>query len=121
MRRSKHQSVAEDEINRLLRGWNGKEDVDVAILAGTFVEDRLGFAIKSKSFINLPPTGNNETMVTETAIFDGQGPLATFYAKIDIGYALGLYELDQRFDFHIVRSIRNDFAHRLETLTFSDH
>jgi DNA-binding MltR family transcriptional regulator len=118
MRRPKHEPIDDAEAMRFVRVWIRKSDAEAALLAGTFVEDRLGFAIKSQ-FVSLPTAGNNAKMVTEAALFDGYGPLATFFAKIDIGYALGLYDLMVRNDLHMIRSIRNDFAHSLESVSFS--
>jgi DNA-binding MltR family transcriptional regulator len=49
-----------------------------------------------------------------------QGPLASFYAKITAGYALGIYDKKLRDDLHIVRSIRNAFAHSKRIIDFND-
>lgn len=120
MRQPKHQPIPDGtEAERLLRAWSKNSAVEAAILAGTFVEDRLGFAIKS-FFVKMPSRGNPERYLTENALFDGYGPLATFFAKIDLGFALGIYDVDQRMDFHIIRSIRNEFAHALEPITFEN-
>jgi hypothetical protein len=107
------------EAYRLIRSWSRKGDAEAALIAGAFVEDRLGFAIKLY-FVKLPTTGNTETLLTETALFDGYGPLASFFAKIDLGCALGLYGAKQRMELHVIRSIRNSFAHTLEPATFAD-
>ena len=47
-------------------------------------------------------------------LFDGTGALATFSAKIDIAYAFGLIGTQERADLHIIRKIRNDFAHAVQ-------
>jgi hypothetical protein len=48
---------------------------------------------------------------SQDALLDGEGPLATFHARIEIAHRLGL--LDDRFvrTLHLVRKIRNSFAH----------
>ena len=119
MRRIKHQPIEDDEANRLLRKWSRRSSAELALIAGTFVEDRLGFAIKSH-FITLPVKGNSDKILTEAALFDGYGPLSNFYSKIDIGFALGIYRSDERISLHNIRSIRNNFAHTLEPVTFLD-
>ncbi len=51
-------------------------------------------------------------------LFDGYGPLATCAAKIDVGFALGLYESGARKDLITLNRIRNRFAHELGIQTF---
>jgi len=46
--------------------------------------------------------------------------LNSFYSKIVIGYALGIYDKGMRSDLTIVRNIRNAFAHS-KTLIQFDH
>lgn len=51
---------------------------------------------------------------------DDKGPLGTFFAKIVAGYAFRLYDEDFCTNLHIVRNIRNVFAHAKRVLSF-DH
>lgn len=51
-------------------------------------------------------------------IFDGQGPLSTFSAKILLGYVLGVYGPKFRHDLDLIRELRNGFAHVRHALTF---
>ncbi|MCF3628642.1 MltR family transcriptional regulator [Thalassospiraceae bacterium LMO-SO8] len=53
-------------------------------------------------------------------LFTGYGPLGSFSAKIDIAYALGAIPAWLQRDLHIVRDIRNEFAHSKEWMHF-DH
>src|SRR5262249_31340265 len=46
------------------------------------------------------------------------GPLASFSARIDVGFAIGLYGDETKSDLHILRKVRNDFAHELMPKTF---
>jgi DNA-binding MltR family transcriptional regulator len=48
------------------------------------------------------------------------GPLDTFSAKIDLGYSLSLYDERLQFNMHLVRKIRNVFAHA-KKLVYFDH
>jgi hypothetical protein len=96
-----------------------KGDAEAAIVAGSFLEVRLGFTLKSL-FVQMPDRGDQSKLLTEAALFEGYGPLASFYAKIDLACALNILSTDMRLDFHIIRSIRNDFAHTVEGITFLD-
>lgn len=52
-------------------------------------------------------------------LFDGgAGPLGTFSAKIRTAYALGLLTKEDADDLHLVRRIRNRFAHAPHRLNF---
>ncbi len=46
-------------------------------------------------------------------LFEGQGPLATFSARIDMACAMGLLPESLRRDLHLIRKLRNHFAHRV--------
>ena len=48
----------------------------------------------------------------------GEGPLSTFYAKIELAYALGLISDMDRLDLHVIRSVRSDFAHTASLIKF---
>jgi hypothetical protein len=50
--------------------------------------------------------------------FDGQGPLSTFSAKIDVAHAFEIIGDDEVSDFHAIRNIRNAFAHTTVPLHF---
>lgn len=52
-------------------------------------------------------------------LFTGYGPLASFSAKIDMTFALGLIGAEQRKTLNHVRHIRNAFAHADEMLHFN--
>lgn len=45
-------------------------------------------------------------------------PLGTFYARICLAYSIGLLDEDDYNDLHIVRDIRNAFAHLYDDLSF---
>jgi hypothetical protein len=84
-------------------------DRGAAILAVAFLDDGLLQAIKARLVPNV---------VVENRLFKGTAPLASFSAKIDLGHLLGLYTEERRRDFHRVREVRNEFAHRAKPVTF---
>ena len=86
-----------------------QEDRAAAIIAAAFFEDRLTLAIRER-LVDDPRVVN--------PLFKGTGPLATFSAKIDLAYLLGIYGAPQRSILHAIRNIRNEFAHNLTPLTF---
>ena len=53
-------------------------------------------------------------------LFRPEGPLGSFSARIDLAYALGLIGKKAARDLHLIRKIRNDFAHDPKTIMFDD-
>jgi hypothetical protein len=86
-----------------------QSDRAAAILAVSFLEDRLA-ALLQAWLVDEP------NIVSK--MFGGSGPLATFLAKIDMGLLLGILEKSRHRELHLIRDIRNKFAHGLEALTF---
>ena len=89
-----------------------ESDRAAAILAAANFEDRLRAAIMTR-FVTLDSRD-------EDGIFKPYGPLSTFKAKVDIAFALGLYDCKTRKGLHTVGEIRNRFAHSSEPMKF-DH
>ncbi|WP_433752291.1 hypothetical protein [Paenibacillus amylolyticus] len=50
---------------------------------------------------------------------NGTSPLASFSGKIELCYLLGLISPDAKRYLHLIRKIRNDFAHSMEIISFS--
>jgi hypothetical protein len=100
--------------------WKGKieamfdaalrEDREAAIKGASLVERSLEHAIKAQ-IVRLRKAEHK-------ALFEGSGPLATFSAKIWIGYALGLYGPKAKHDLETIKDIRNVFAHTAQHVTF---
>lgn len=104
--------AAFEQWDTLLGEINHSRDRIAAIAAAAFFDDLLASAIEIK-FVPLSNTVHDR-------IFDGNGPLSPFSAKIDIAYALGLYPAEIKTDLHKVRKVRNLFAHSAGPITF-DH
>jgi DNA-binding MltR family transcriptional regulator len=86
-----------------------QSDRAAAILAVSFLEDRLA-ALLQAWLVDEP------NIISK--MFGGSGPLATFSAKIDMALLLGVLEKSRHRELHLIRDIRNKFAHGLEALTF---
>ena len=81
-----------------------------AIVAAAVLEDLLALVIQRR-LIEL------SSKRTE-ALFGKMAPLSTFSAKIEMGFALGLYGEDGRAYLDLIRDVRNKFAHKFDPLTF---
>jgi DNA-binding MltR family transcriptional regulator len=51
-------------------------------------------------------------------LFDGNGPIATFSAKISVSYAFGFITQDDYKNLGLVRKVRNAFAHSDDFVNF---
>jgi hypothetical protein len=90
------------------------DDRTAAIVAASLVENNLALVIIKRLREPLDD-------VEIKRLFDERGAvLSTFADKIDIGFALNLYDKMARDDLHRIREIRNQFAHHLEVRNF-DH
>jgi hypothetical protein len=92
-------------IDRIDQG----DDRSAAILAASFLEDRLQKAILARLV-------HDKVVIGE--MFKGYGPLATFRAKIDLAFLMSIIGAPMRQHLHRIREIRNRFAHRLDVHHF---
>ena len=92
---------AYDEVSRYYRSLEAETDRGAAVLAVAFFEEQLKKAIDFS-----------------TTAFKSFSP--NFRLKIEIAYAIRLFDQETRVGLHIVREIRNKFAHKSDPLTF-DH
>jgi hypothetical protein len=88
-----------------------QSDRGAIVIAGSFLERRLETAIK---LCLIPDIGVD----LNGKIFKGSGPLATFSAKIDIGFLLQLYPPEMLRLLHGIRDLRNDAAHEVTSISF---
>jgi len=97
---------------RLHLELNSENDRSIAIVAGALIDDALKETIKAR----LLPAAKKERCV----LTGGNSPIGSFSSRIDLCYQLGLIsELMQR-DLHIIRKLRNDFAHNAFDLSFEN-
>jgi DNA-binding MltR family transcriptional regulator len=86
------------------------DDRACAILGTSYIDYCLEI-ILLKSLANPDHAGEN--------LFDVEKPLGTFSAKIELAYCLSLIPKSLYRDLHLIRKIRNEFAHGLHGLTFN--
>ena len=90
----------------------GESERSAVILAAANFEDWLRETIMMK-FVTL-------SKGLRKRIFENYGPLSTFTAKIDIAFALEIYDERTRKSLHIIRKIRNEFAHSPKAIKFDN-
>ncbi len=96
----------QEEFNEFYNEFKTESD-RAAVVLGAANLDNLLRLILIKYL--LPTTNNHDDL------FDGDGPLSTFRARIDLCYRLGLADNYLTNSLHLIRKIRNSFAHELNT------
>lgn len=91
------------------RSLTRESDRGCALFAAAYLDEAL-LALLRASFVDHEPTIREFTGTN--------GPLASFSARIDACFLLGLLSEAERRELHLVRKIRNDFAHKAEPIDF---
>lgn len=86
-----------------------QRDRGAGIIAASILQDHLLHAIKSR-------LQRNPSL--EASLFKMSGPIGSFATQIDLGLLLGIYPNHIRERLHIIRLIRNDFAHNVQPASF---
>jgi DNA-binding MltR family transcriptional regulator len=97
-------------ISAMSSSLQSHSDQTAAIIASSAVEVALESAIKTRL--------RRLKLADTESLFGGTGPLATFSAKIQIGYALGIFGPETRHDLTLIKDIRNVFAHNAHNYSF---
>lgn len=91
-------------MTTLVEEINGQTDRGAAIVAAAWLEEALSAALESVL---------HQHKTSWQRLFAGNGPLTTFSAKIDLCRLLGMLTDMVRADLHIIRDVRNEFAHQI--------
>jgi hypothetical protein len=105
--------VDDEELLRFHRTrieMDTQTDRSAAILGGAFIDLALEDAIKT---LLADKKVKNEGTLFELLFNTANSPLSSFSAKIDLALALELIGPHTYDDLHIIRRIRNEFAHHL--------
>jgi DNA-binding MltR family transcriptional regulator len=86
--------------------------IATAILGAVMVEHEIEILLRARLKKKDDPTWHE--------LLDESGPFRSLHAKITMGHALGIYDEKLRDDLHVVRAIRNAFAHSKKLLTFDN-
>ena len=89
-----------------------ESDRGAVIVSVSLLDDILSDLLKSK----LAPSLEKNDELFDSAF----SPFSTFSAKIDLGYRLGLLKPSLRASLHMLRKVRNNFAHTANVKGF-DH
>jgi hypothetical protein len=101
-------TLADVEFGRFAREFAKESDRAAVILAAAKLDFTL---LQLLQRLLLPsPTGSDE-------LLDGDGPLSTFSSRINLAHRLGLISAQFSRSLHLVRRIRNSFAHEPSGLT----
>jgi len=104
MRYDPNSAEAYQRMATLIEEINGQSDRGAAIVGAAWLEESMSAAIES--FLHSEPQSWKR-------LFGGNGPLGTLSAKIDLSRLLGLITDTIRSDLHIIREVRNEFAHQI--------
>ena len=94
------------------RQMNSATDREIALVLQAWLEAGLEKELKRR----MPNLGQD----MQSELFGGLGPLASFRAKIVIGFGLGVYGPITLSDLNLIKEIRNAFAHSPFLLDFND-
>jgi hypothetical protein len=86
-----------------------QRDRGAAIVATAILEEHLLMAIQSRI---------QRHDHTEKKMLSNAGPLSSFSSRIDFGLLLGLYPEQVQRRLHLIRKIRNNFAHNMHPTSF---
>lgn len=97
------------DYREMVEMFKGETDRGAAVLAGSYVENFLGIYLTACMA---------DGSVTDR-LFGANGPLSTFANRIDFAQAFGFLPSAICADLHLVRKIRNHFAHHPLNASFS--
>lgn len=97
-----HSEEAIQQALALVREIENQTDRGAAIIGVAWVEEELHAAIQSVL---------EKDKTAWDRLFSKSGPLSSFSAKIDLARLLRMVSETVRGDLHIIRDIRNEFAH----------
>jgi hypothetical protein len=98
-----------DYGNKILQEFFAESDRSAAILIGAEIDIQLERIL---SHFLLPP-------LKKSSAFLQDGPLGSFSARIEMIYRIGLIPEEWHHDLHVIRKIRNEFAHGPSGLDFT--
>lgn len=98
-------------MSAFLKEFQSESDRGAALVGAALLDARLERLLLSHM---LPGK------VADELVSGGNAPLGTFSSRIKACWALGLITSAEREDLNVVRSIRNEFAHREHGISFID-
>jgi len=104
-----HDPLKYEEVIEFRKLLGNESDRGCALAAAAYLDEQLealfrGYLVDDKARVN--------------NLMESNGPLGTFSGRIDLAYLLGLIPKKAANDLHLIRKIRNEFAHISGSLTF---
>ena len=109
----KHNYKSTEHWDSILRTeFESESDRAAVILTASLLDNAL-YSLLKNHFVPLPSN-------TDSLFDSANSPLSTFSAKIDISHRIGLISSKFCRDLHLIRRIRNEFAHNIHGCTFEN-
>jgi mannitol operon repressor len=99
------------DLSSFLKEFQGETDRGAALVGAAVLDEKLRETLQSFMI---------STKAAEKLLSGGTAPLGTFSARLDASYALGLINDFEHSECHLIRKVRNEFAHRIHGTTFND-
>ena len=106
---AKHLATQQEQVTAFRKALTAESDRGCALFAAAYLDA----SVSDLLYVSLV---SNKSI--EKDMFEGTAPLATFSSRIKMAYYLGLISSACRRDLDIIRSVRNDFAHKLDVNSF---
>jgi hypothetical protein len=107
-----HKRSPEIEAKDFVAKFKDQDERACGIIAGALIDEQL--LRRLSSHLAPIPSGRDDFLGPD----DARAPIGTFSARIDLAYRTGLISAHLCRDIHLIRKIRNEFAHNSETATF---
>ena len=101
-----------EEFEEFFRGLLPQSDTVIAIVGSSYLDDRLRQLFTQA--VNSEISGGTKKLL------GAFGPLGTFDARIQVGGAMYWLAKDTYLSLHLIRKIRNEFAHKPFARTFDE-
>lgn len=102
---------SDEEFEDIIEEFKKESDRACVILSAAKLDAQL-YLLLSKTL--KPAFGNQDELL------DGDSPLGTFSSKINIAYRLGLLDSHFAKSLHLIRRIRNAFAHEFKSMSLTN-
>jgi hypothetical protein len=99
-----------DEVMAFRASLRRETDRGCALMTAEYLSNQLGELLRAR-FID-------DAKAAAAVLDDPNGSLGTFSSRIEFAYLLGLIGPAARRELHLIREVRNDFAHDYKPLTF---
>jgi hypothetical protein len=97
------------DYREMIELFDGESDRGAAVLAGSYVENFLGLFLRAQM---------TDPSLAEK-VFSAQGSLSSFSQRIDFAQGFGFLPEKLCAQLHLIRKIRNHFAHHPKSASFS--